>query len=108
MLSPGGLIDRTLDALARLCLRHSKQIAIVAAIFAVLALAAASRLAFDPDLLNLIPQKNKQVNDFRKILRDMGTIDYHIVVLNMPPGRDVHEYDTLIDAIAEGYRKSPR
>jgi len=75
---------------------------------AVLSLAAASRLTFDPDLLNLIPQKNKQVNDFRKVLKDMGTIDYHIVVVHMPPGRDVHEYDTLIDGIAEGYRKSSR
>lgn len=102
------MLARTFDALARLCLRHSKQIAIAAAIIAVLALAAASRLTFDPDLLNLIPQKNKQVNDFRKVLKDMGTIDYHIVVLEMPPGRDVHEYDTLIDGIAEGYRKSPK
>jgi predicted RND superfamily exporter protein len=102
------LIERTLAAFARLCLRHSKQIAIAAAIMAVLSLAAASRLTFDPDLLNLIPQKNKQVNDFRKVLKDMGTIDYHIVVVHMPPGRDVHEYDTLIDGIAEGYRKSSR
>ena len=46
----------------------------MAAIFAVLALAAGSRLTFDPDLLNLIPQKNKQVNDFRKVLRDLGTM----------------------------------
>src|SRR4029077_13777938 len=70
--------------------------------------AACSRLTFDPDLLNLIPQKNKEVNDFRKVLRDMGTIDYHIVIVNLPPGRDVHEYDSLIESIADGYRKDPR
>lgn len=75
---------------------------------AVLAAWGASRLSFDPDLLNLIPQKNKQVNDFRKALRDLGTIDYHIIVLDMPKGHDVHEYDSLIDGIAEGYRKNPR
>jgi len=100
------LVDRILDALAKLCLRHSKQIAIVSAILAVAALAAASRLSFDPDLLNLIPQNNKQVNDFRRVLRDMGTIDNHIVVMNIPRGRDVHEYDSLIDQIANGYRQS--
>ena len=99
--------DRTLDALAKLCLRHSKQIAIVAAILGVGAIAAASRLSFDPDLLNLIPQNNKQVNDFKRVLRDMGTIDNHIVVMHMPPGRDVHEYDSLIEAIANGYKNSP-
>jgi predicted RND superfamily exporter protein len=102
------LIDRLLDALARFCLRRNKQIIMAAAVLAVLAVAGALRLSFDPDLLNLIPQQNKQVNDFRKVLRDLGTIDYHIIVLDIPRGRDIHEYDTLIEALAEGYRKSPR
>ncbi|HEY3056265.1 MAG TPA: MMPL family transporter [Thermoanaerobaculia bacterium] len=100
------MLERSLDALAKLCLRHSKQIAILAAILGVGAIAAASRLTFDPDLLNLIPQNNKQVNDFKRVLRDMGTIDNHIVVMHMPRGRDVHEYDSLVEAIAEGYKKS--
>jgi len=100
--------DRLLDGLARLCLRHSKRIAIIALFVAAAAIWGASRISFDPDLLNLIPQKNKQVNDFRKVLRDLGTIDYHIVVLDLPKGRDVHEYDSLIDAIAEGYRRNRR
>ena len=99
---------RLLDALARLCLRHSKRIAIISLAVALLAAWGASRLSFDPDLLNLIPQKNKQVNDFRKALTDLGTIDYHVVVLDMPKGHDVHEYDSLIDSIAEGYRTNPR
>jgi predicted RND superfamily exporter protein len=101
-------LNKALDALASLCLRHSKQIAIASLILGVLAIAAASRLSFDPDLLNLIPQKNKQVNEFRNTLRDLGTIDYHIIVVQIPPARDPHDYDSLITAIAEGYRKSPR
>ncbi len=106
MLSPASLFDRTLDALARLCLRHSKQIAIAAALLAVAAIAAASRLTFDPDLLNLIPQNNRQVNDFRRVLRDMGTIDNHIVILHIPRGHDAHEYDLLVEDIATGYKSS--
>ena len=102
------LTDRILDALARLCLRRNKEILIVALVLAVLAVLGATRLSFDPDLLNLIPQQNKQVNEFRKVLKDLGTIDYHIVLMDMPKGRDVHDYDTLIDAVAEGYRKNPR
>src|SRR5260370_31626785 len=103
-----GLIEKILDSLADLCLRRSKQIIVVSLIVALASVIAASRLTFDPDLLNLIPQKNKQVNDFRKALRDMGTIDYHIVVVNIPPGRDAHDYEALIEAIADGYRKNPR
>jgi len=102
------LTDRILDALARLCLRRNKEILIAALVLAVLAVLGATRLSFDPDLLNLIPQQNKQVNEFRKVLKDLGTIDYHIVLMDMPKGRDVHGYDTLIDAVAEGYRKNPR
>ena len=101
-------MDRLLDALARFTLRRNKGIIVAAALLAALAVAGALRLSFDPDLLNLIPQQNKQVNDFRKVLADLGTIDYHIVVLDMPAGRDVHEYDSLIESIAEGYRKNPR
>src|SRR5690349_14679537 len=106
MLSRVLLFERLFDALASLCLRHSRRIIIAAVILAALAIAGASRLTFDPDLLNLIPQQNRQVNEFRKVLRDMGTIDYHIVVLNMPTGHDVHEYDSLVESIATGYSKS--
>jgi uncharacterized protein len=102
------LTDRILDALARLCLRRNKEILIAALVLAALAVLGATRVSFDPDLLNLIPQQNKQVNEFRKVLKDLGTIDYHIVLMDMPKGRDVHDYDTLIDAVAEGYRKNPR
>ncbi|HYM59720.1 MAG TPA: hypothetical protein VEZ11_02375, partial [Thermoanaerobaculia bacterium] len=102
------MTDRILHTVARLCLRYSKQIAIAAVALAIGALAAASHLTFDPDLLNLIPQRNRQVNEFRKVLRDMGTIDYHIVVLNIPPQHDVHEYDSLIESVAEGYRRNPK
>jgi predicted RND superfamily exporter protein len=102
------LTDRILHALARLCLRYSKQIAIVSLLLTIAALLAATRLSFDPDLLNLIPQKNRQVNEFRKVLKDMGTIDYHIVVMTIPKDHDVHEYDSLITAVAEGYKKNPK
>ncbi len=102
------MTDKLLDALARFCLRRSGRIIAASVVVAVIAVAAGSRLSFDPDLLNLIPQKNRQVNEFRKVLRDMGTIDYHIVVVEIPPGRDVHDYDSLIDAVADGYRKDPR
>lgn len=102
------MLDRFLNALAALSLRHSKQIAIAAAVVAVVAIAGATRLRFDPDILNLIPQNNRQVNEFRKVLRDLGTLDNHVVILHMPPGADVNTYDSLIESIAQGYRKNER
>ncbi len=102
------MTDRILDALARFCLRRSKQIIFVSLLVAVAAVIAASRLAFDTDLLNLIPQNNRQVNEFRKVLRDMGTIDYHIVIFDLPAGRDVHDYESLIEGVARGYANNPK
>jgi len=101
-------IDRLYDALARLVLRHSKAIAIGAVLVGLIAVAAASRIHFDPDILNLIPQNNTEVNEFRKVLRDLGTLDNQVIVLHLPKGVDVHTYDPLIEQIAEGYRKNPR
>jgi uncharacterized protein len=79
----------------------------IAALAAVLALAGASLLTFDPDILNLIPQQNKEVNDFRKVLTSMGTIDYHIIVLDLPSGHDITEYESLIEDIGQSFEKSP-
>ena len=56
------MTDRILDALARLCLRRNKEILIAALVLAVMAVLGATRLSFDPDLLNLIPQQNKPLN----------------------------------------------
>ncbi|MGZ5440785.1 MAG: efflux RND transporter permease subunit [Thermoanaerobaculia bacterium] len=102
------MISRTLDALARLCLRHSKAIAIVAVLVAAISLVGASRLRFDPDLLNLIPQNNREVNEFRQVLNDLGTLDNHVVVMHLPRGAEIDTYDSLIESLAEGYRKSTR
>lgn len=102
------MTDRILHAIARLCLRRSKLIAIVSAVIAALSLVAASRVSFDPDLLNLLPQDNRQVRDFRKVLRDLGTLDNHVVVLHLPKGADIGTYEPLVESIVDGYRKSPR
>jgi predicted RND superfamily exporter protein len=102
------LLDRTLDALARLCLRHSKSIAIIAFLIGLAAIGIASRLKLDPEVLNLIPQNSREVNDFRRILRETGTADNHVVVLHLPEGRDVRDYDALIEDLAKGYAASPR
>ncbi|MGA7613874.1 MAG: MMPL family transporter [Thermoanaerobaculia bacterium] len=101
------MLDRVTDTIANICLHHTRRILVASAVLALAALAGASLLSFDPDILNLIPQHNHEVNDFRKVLTEMGTIDYHIVVMQIPGGHDVHEYDSLIENIARGYESSP-
>jgi uncharacterized protein len=100
------LIDKILDGLATFCLRRARPILWGSLALALAAIAATSLLTFDPDLLNLMPQRNRQVNEFRKVLREMGTIDYHIIVLDIPAGHDVSEYDSIVTSIGDGFRKS--
>lgn len=101
------LTRRLLDYLTDLCLRHSRGILTAAGIIALLSIAAAATLRFDADLLNLVPQQNKEVNDFRRVLEEMGTIDYHIVVISVPEGQDPGDYQPLVDRLAAGYEASP-
>jgi uncharacterized protein len=98
---------RLLDLLTDLCLRHSRRILVVAFLIGLASLGAASKLRFDPDILNLVPQHNKEINDFRRVLAEMGTIDHHIAVITIPEGQDVAEYETLIEEIGEGYGTIP-
>ena len=70
--------------------------------------AAATRLRLDPDVLNLIPRGNREVNEFRDLLRETGTLDFHVVVVEFPKGSDPAAYGPLLDRIGEGLSKSER
>ena len=35
-----------------------------------------------------IPQNNREVNEFRDILTETGTLDFHVVVLQFPKGAE--------------------
>ena len=64
------MTDKLLDALARFCLRRSRLILLGALVLAVLAVAAASRLTFDPDLLDLFLANLGQFTRLKEELRD--------------------------------------
>jgi predicted exporter len=101
------LIARLAERLADLALRRHRAVFVAALVVAALAALAATRLRFDPDILSLVPQDNPVVNDFRRVLESMGTIDYHLVVIEVPKGRDAADYEPLIDALGAGYRALP-
>jgi predicted RND superfamily exporter protein len=101
------LIARIADWLTDLAVSRRRAIFWGAALVALLALLSASRLRFNPDILSLIPQNNREVNEFREVLQKMGTLDQHIVVVEIPPGHQVEEYEPLIESLARRYRALP-
>jgi predicted RND superfamily exporter protein len=77
---------------------------VIVLIFGLFAL----RLRLDPDVLNLIPQGNREVNEFRSLLKETGTLDFHVIVVEFPEGSDPATYFPLLDRIGEDLEKSER
>lgn len=95
------MIGRLLDRLTFLLLRRPRIVLLVAGIIVVLFGALATRLRLDPDVLNLIPRGNREVNEFRSLLEDTGTLDFHVIVVQFPKGSDPAAYYPLLDTIGE-------
>jgi predicted RND superfamily exporter protein len=102
------VIERLLDRLTTLLLRRPGRVLVVALAIVLLAGAAATRLRLDPDVLNLIPRGNKEVNEFRDLLKETGTLDFHVVVVEFPKGSDPAAYAPLLDRIGEELDRSER
>jgi uncharacterized protein len=98
------LLDRLTDFLLR---RPRVVLAIAGAITLIFALAA-TRLRLDPDVLNLIPRGNREVNEFRDLLKETGTLDFHVIVVEFPKGSEPDAYFPLLDKIGEELEKSER
>ncbi|HEV8658167.1 MAG TPA: MMPL family transporter [Thermoanaerobaculia bacterium] len=100
-------MSRLFDRLAVFVTRRPHLIFAISAITVVLAGATALRLRLDPDILKLVPQHNRVVSEFRRLLEETGTIDFHVIVVELPHGADPSTYEPLIDIIGEHFRRSP-
>jgi uncharacterized protein len=101
------VIARLIAGITELILRRPRSILIVALVIVAIAGAIASRLRLNPDVLDLVPQNNREVNEFKAVLRETGTLDFHVLLLQFPKGSDPSTYGPMIDSIGEGLRKSP-
>jgi predicted RND superfamily exporter protein len=102
------VIGRILDRITELLLRRPRAVLGVGLVVVLMGGAAATRLRLDPDVLNLIPRGNREVNEFRNLLKATGTLDFHVVVVQFPAGGDPSNYYPLLDRIGEELSKSKR
>ncbi|MHB8999992.1 MAG: hypothetical protein ACYC9N_10825, partial [Thermoanaerobaculia bacterium] len=80
------MIAALLERLAGLILRRPRAILLVSLAVVVAFGLLATRLRIDPDVLKLVPENNREVNEFRQILTETGTLDFHVVVISFPKG----------------------
>lgn len=102
------MIQRLLERLTRLILDRPRAVLIVGGVIVAVSAIVATQLRIDPDVLNLIPRSNREVNEFKQLLKDTGTLDFHVTVVEFPQGSDPAAYYPLLDSIGERLAKSPR
>jgi predicted RND superfamily exporter protein len=100
------VLGRLLDQLTDLLLRRARTVLVVSLVIVVIFGLIATRLRLDPDVLNLIPQGNREVNEFRALLKETGTLDFHVIVVEFPQGVEPSTYYPLLDKIGEKLQTS--
>lgn len=100
------MIGSLIDSISAFVLRRPRAILVATLVIVVASGIIATRLRLDPDILKLVPQNNREVNEFRDLLKTTGTLDFHVVVLQFPRGADPATYGPLIDSIGTRLRAS--
>ncbi|HVG24479.1 MAG TPA: MMPL family transporter, partial [Thermoanaerobaculia bacterium] len=94
--------------ITELVLRRPRAILLASLAITLLFGLAALRLRMDPDVLNLIPRNNREVNEFRDLLKATGTLDFHVIIVDIPKGTSPEAYYPLLDALGAGLKQSKR
>ncbi len=102
---------RQTAAFARACVRLglSSPKAVLAASLGVLALGVAlgSRIRFDSDVLNMLPQKDPLVGEFRRVVSEFGAAETLLVVERIADPQNLEPALALADALEDELKKSP-
>ncbi len=101
MMSPQRPKLGVLQRLALWAHDHYRAVFVGFGILLLVALALASRLRFDTDVLNLLPRKDPVINAYMDTLRDFGTFDYLMITVRLPEGATVAPYESFVDRLGE-------
>jgi len=79
----------------------------VTALLVFLAVSLGTRLRLDTDILDMVPKDNAKVKAFRSSLEEFGGIDYLVVLIETPEGREGDDYHEFVDAFAARLQALP-
>jgi uncharacterized protein len=88
---------------------HRRRLVVAAVVLGsmVLSVEGVRRLAFDADVLSLLPRDSRVIQAFRTFLGRFGSLDQLYVVFSAPEGHSVTEYDAEIAVWTEALRSAP-
>lgn len=84
--------------------QHYKLVFVLAALALVAGSWLGSRLELESNVLDLIPEGNRQVDTFKAALADFGAIDYLVVLVDAQEGQSAEDLQDFADLFAENLR----
>lgn len=96
-----------LQRLAMFARHRYRTVFIAFAVLVVLSAVLISRLSFNTDMLNLLPQEDPAVRTYVETLQDFGSSIYLLVAIRLPEGAVIDPYETLADRLAERLTRLP-
>ena len=96
-----GSKQRVLLKIERFSRNHYRLVFLLAALVLLAASWLGSRLELESDILELFPKGNRQVEAFKSALRDFGSVDYLIVLLEAGGQEGPDELEDFADLFAE-------
>ncbi|MCB1056269.1 MAG: MMPL family transporter, partial [Acidobacteria bacterium] len=79
---------------------HYRAVFVGFALAAVLSLVSASRIRFDTDVLNLLPQDDPVLQTFRRTLEEFGSFDNLLIGVRIPEGATADPYQEYVEDLA--------
>jgi predicted RND superfamily exporter protein len=95
-----------LQSLAIWARHHYRPIFLATAALFLVSLWLAAQLRFETDVLNLLPQKEPAVENFRQTLEEFGSADVLLVVVRVPPDVALAPYEVFVDRLGERLEES--
>jgi hypothetical protein len=101
------LSGRILQRIEQFSLRRYTLVFGVAAALALASAWLGSRLRLDTDILSMLPENNRIISVFRRSVRDFGSLDYFLVLVQAPEdgpvaagGSSAEDYEEFADELA--------
>ncbi len=93
------MIERMLQQVALFSRRRYRLVFAVALVLTLVCFGLFSRLRFDTEVLNLLPQDDPVVSSFRETLEEFGSLDFLLMVVRIPEGQVVDPYFSYVDEL---------
>ena len=94
-------------ALIRLGSRFPKAVLACTAVVIVAGVVLGTRLKFETDVLNLMPRHDPVVTEFKRVLRDFGSLETLLIAVPVASEEHLDTSLALVDALAPALQQSP-